>query len=53
MMVASNSCEPKKQAAPTSEMDKQVAEILSKLTLEEKVGQMTQVALTVVSVGRQ
>ncbi|HEY9114197.1 MAG TPA: glycoside hydrolase family 3 N-terminal domain-containing protein [Bacteroidales bacterium] len=51
ILALTSSCEQKKQAMQTNEIDMQVAEILSRLTLEEKVGQMTQIALTVVAVG--
>lgn len=40
---------PKKTVAPKTELDKKVDALLAKMTLEEKVGQMTEVTLDVVS----
>lgn len=37
------------QKLPARELDQRVAELLSKMTLEEKVGQMTQISLEVVA----
>ena len=51
MLALVSSCKQNKISEPVNEMDKKVSEILSKMTLEEKVGQMTQVALTVVFKG--
>ena len=48
------SCSQSRQdAAPKDEIEARVAEILSKMTLEEKIGQMTQVTATILVDGKQ